>query len=165
MQAEVKDQFLRFIATKTDEAVFSPQDGYFPFSVIADAFEKGTEHGEEAFKQKVRDLYVKNIEIALDAVTKLIASLEEKGYKANKLFLNHSIQQTLILIAVDDKLNIDKDFIGFAYKVASDLQVNLLKEKGVNVCVNFLDSADINNDLLTHEGYTFKFNFQTKKPE
>jgi hypothetical protein len=163
MQAEVKDKFLRFIATKTDEAVFSPKEGYFPFSVIADAFEKGTEHGEEAFKQKVRDLYVKNIEIALDAIGKLLSCIEENNYKVNKLYLNHSISQSLVLIGVDEALIYDENFINIAYSKASEIQSSTSVEKEANIEIGFIDTTDIDEDLVLHEGYTFSYDFNKQK--
>ena len=165
MQAEVKDQFLRFIASKTDEAVFSPKEGYFPFSVIADAFEKGTEHGEENFKQRIRDIYVKKIEIAIEAVTTLVGELDSNGYKASKLYLNHSISESLILISVDDALNSNKEFIQFAYKKASEIQAKLIKDSDSTISINFIDKSVVNEDLLSHDGYAFKFNFNTRTAE
>lgn len=162
MQAGVRDKFLRFIATKTDDAVFNPMDGYFPFSVIADAFEKGTEHGEETFKQKLRDIYVNNIETALDAVTQLLNHIEEHEYTANKLFLNHSINQTFVLIAVNDEYNIDENFIKIAYGKASEIQNEFLNSKETNIEINFIDTSNLNEELIKHDGYSFNFDFKGK---
>ena len=161
MQSEVKNEFYKFIASKTDDAVFSPQDGYFPFSVIADAFEKGTEHGREALKQKIRNLYIRNIEIAVEAVTNLISDIDTKGYKAKKIYINHSIQQSLVLIAIDDHLNIDESFIEYAYSKVIEIQTAASLENQINITISFIEAANINEDLISLDGYSFVYDFST----
>lgn len=156
MQAEVTNQVLEFIARKTDEAVFSPKDGYFPFSVIADAYAKGLEQGEEALKQKVRDLFIENMQITAKSVWELTEFLKGNGYQAKCFYINPNINQSLALIAVDENIYRDKAFIQLAFRKALEIQKSHRDNKHI-LSINFISIEGINNDLLESDGYSFKY--------
>ena len=44
---ELTNSINTWVNSKMSEAVFDPKKGYYPFSIIADAYAKGVEFGEK----------------------------------------------------------------------------------------------------------------------
>jgi hypothetical protein len=155
---------MRFIASKTDEAVLDPREGYFPFSVIADAFEKGKEKGEEIFKEKMREHFVVSVSKSLEAIKEMLTFLDQNNFSIDKLFINPSINQTSALLVVSSSLNTNNEFVSKAYSKASELQLKYFDEFKVNIHIDFIAENDgLNEKMLKHDGFEFSFDLKNSQ--
>ena len=166
-QKEVLDQLLStWAASRSDEVVFNPSSGYYSFDIVTDAYlkglERGTQEGYDKGKQKSVDEYVineyrklffKKANLVSEALTETLAMLKKHNFSASKLFINHSIQGSKILLAIDIKTHHSEDFIKFAYNEAAKIE-DVFYTKELNIHIGFInDVSDLNLQLIRDDGF------------
>ncbi|MDR0801616.1 hypothetical protein [Fluviicola sp.] len=157
---------LEWIATRPDDVVFSPREGFFSFEMIVDAFVKGQEKGAANFKseaeEKLRVKFLDNAKKGIDNYNLLADFLSGKKTQVEKLFLNNSLQGTSILVSIDPSVY-TTDSINDFYAFISKLEVTCFKE-GFNLNIGFIsESESIDYNLLKADGYTFAYNVKEQK--
>jgi len=144
--------------------LFLPQ-GTILLSIVADAYAKGKgdghsigkEEGENMVKEMIRKKYYNNAKLTADAITIMLQTLLNKGFKPNKLFVNNSIDGSSVLLAIKQETHIKDEFIDIAYSEASKLNLQFF-EKGLNLQIAFLpDTENLNIHLLKSDGFGLAF--------
>lgn len=152
---------LEWAATRIDEAVFDPKAGYYPFSIIADAFEKGIEYNEDAFTGKMRKRHYNNASLVVESITSLLAVLKENNFIPTKIFVSISVEEGKILFSIKEEEYITDHFGEIAYSSSAKTKLEYY-DKGLNLQLGFLnDSKEINLDLIKSDGYDIAIDVTT----
>lgn len=151
-------KIIDWAATRLDDAVLDPRDGYYPFAIIADAYQKGIEHGESNLKSKMREKYFENAKGIVTLINEAIQELNNSKIKPNKLFLNLSVHESKLLIALEEIHYQNDNLIEKAYSLSSKLKMKAY-EKGIALTFGFLcDSANLNTSHLKSDGFGVALN-------
>lgn len=161
----ISESLYSWIASRTDEAVFNPKNGYYPFSVIADAFEKGVEHGSETVRQEMKEglrrILVDKTKQSISIINQYIETFKSDGIEPKKLFVDLSIGHTKILIAIEEESYISEKFISKYYSMVSDT-IAKYHEKETTIEVGFLNNAtELNVEMLKADGFHIGINLNT----
>lgn len=161
-QEILSESIIKFAATRSDEAVMNPKSGYYPFNIIAEAFEEGFKKGEDAFKEKLREQFFLNAKLVNEAISSLFKKLEKSKIPPKKIFIDISINGAKILVSIDEATYISDDFIDEFYSNVSDIKSEFY-DKGLNLDLGFLNNKkDTNNILLDCDGYNMGFDLGKK---
>lgn len=153
---------LEWIATRPDEVVFSPKDGYFSFEMLVDAFEKGQEKGKDTFKSDTQEVlrkkFLNNATNAIESLEKLISKLLTKSIEPTKFFLNNSLSGASLLVGIGRDVYLDEALINFCYESVTNIEDESFKA-GFHLSLNYIDDLnELDFDFLKADGYTFAFN-------
>lgn len=160
-QESLSSTIIQWAATRTDEAVLDPTHGYYPFSIIAEAFEKGFEHGEKNLKEKVRGHFFSNAELVVEAINKIIVSFQNENFNPKKLFVNISFESAKIILSFDEATYITDAFLDFAYCLSSDTKLEFF-DKGLKLDVSYLiDSDFIDVSAIKSDGFEIAIDLAT----
>ncbi len=152
-QEALRETIINWAATRSDESVLEPTHGYYPFSIIAEAFEKGLEHGEKNLKEKVRSRFFSNANLVVEAVKEAINKFSDLSFNPLKLFVNISFESSKIILTFDEGDYISDKFLDNAFELSSDLKLNYF-DKGLNLDISYLiDSENINLNTLKSDGF------------
>ena len=162
-QETLTETIINWAATRSDESVLEPTHGYYPFSIIAEAFEKGVEHGEKNLKEKVRSRFFSNANLVVEAVKEAIEKFSMLKFTPTKLFVNISFESSKIILAFDEDAYISEKFLDNAYDLSSELQLHYF-DKGLNLEISYLiDSENLNLTSLKSDGFEVAIDFSTLK--
>lgn len=157
----VREELNKWVATRSDEIVFNPQDGFYPYDMLIDAYKKGRETGEESFKLEVRERFYENAQKVGEGLNEILRVLNTRSISPKKLLVNHSINTSSILLTIEQSVFLNKDFIKFAYEAALEIQK---KYSEINLHISFMDDVpDLNIDLLKADGFGFIYDLPLKK--
>jgi len=166
------EQIKEWAATRSDEIVSVPTTGYYSYDIVVDAYVKGKgdgheigkEEGQNMVKEMIRKKYYNNARLTADALTIMLKTLLEKGFKPNKFFVNNSIDGASVLFAVPYEVHINDDFLDVAYSEASNLKLQFF-DKGLNLQIAFLsDSEKLNISLIKSDGFGLAFDLEKNIP-
>jgi hypothetical protein len=144
-------------ASRSDEVVFNPKQGFYSFDIVADAYEKGITVGKDSFKEELRKKYFDKANIAGEAMNVILSQIFEKKYRVYKVFLNHTIEATTILMVIDEVTHNDDVFIDFAYKKIGEMQ-SKFHSMGLNLDISFVDNnSGLNIKLIKADGFGFAY--------
>jgi len=162
-QETLSEAIINWAATRSDESVLEPTHGYYPFSIIAEAFEKGVEHGEKNLKVKVRGRFFSNANLVVDAINEAMDSFSSLNFSPLKLFVNISFETSKIILSFDEAEYITDQFLDNAYEISSSLQLKFY-DKGLSLDVSYLiDSEHLNLETLKSDGFEVAIDLNTKK--
>jgi hypothetical protein len=160
---ELEIKMNEWVKTRMDDAVFDPKKGYYPFSVIADAYEKGVELGEKYLKDNIKETFQKNMKLVSQAINDINASFKEYKYVPRKLFIKLGIKESKILFSFDEELYLTDQFLDVTYNLASDIRTKSFDE-GICLSVGFLiDSDKLNLEELRSDGFGIGIDLKSKK--
>jgi hypothetical protein len=163
-QETLSSTIIEWAATRTDESVIDPTHGYYPFAIIAEAFEKGIEHGEKNLKEKVRGHFFSNAGLVVEVVNKALAAFKELNFDAKKMFVNISFESSKIILTFDESTYVTDDFLIAAYDLSSELQLFYF-DKGLKLDLSYLiDSKEINLEAIKSDGFEISIDLKTRKP-
>ena len=160
---------LEFAATRSDDAVFDPKAGYYPFSIVAEAYEKGVSHGvnqganhtQNFLIETIRKKFYNNATLISESINIILKVLNQKSYSPLKLFINLSTEGGMILLSVKEEQYISEEFSNFAYEVAAKIELEFFN-KGLNLQVGFLnDKSGSDYKLLQSDGYGISIDLKT----
>lgn len=160
---------LEFAATRSDEAVFDPKAGYYPFSIVAEAYEKGLNHGvnqgvsqgQSIVIETIRKKYYNNATMIAESIKTVLAYLTDNHCAPSKLFINLSTEGGMILLSVNEKQYHSAEFSNFAYDAAAKTELEF-HDKGLNLQIGFLnDNKADNYGLLQSDGYAISIDLTT----
>jgi hypothetical protein len=159
MSNVLETTLLEWAATRNDEVVFNPRDGYYSFSIVADAFEKGKSTGKSEWLSDLRKKYVEGLKIAAQVMNELVDSLKRIDITVRKGFIHNSINETEILLTVDENTYLDSHFIKNAFVLASRIHHRYFEE-GKIIQISYIDETDdLNYKLQRTDGYDFMYDF------
>lgn len=144
--------------------IANPKEGYFPFAVIADAFDKGGDHREKQLREKFVQTQLGRLNGFTEKIVKVLGLLSEQSYHPRELYLSGAQEMLQAIITVPPEEHDSDKFIDAVYALVSQLEVESQKE-GIAIDISFLDHTDgIDRQLLRDEGYTFQLDLSTGKP-
>lgn len=160
----IKTSLLEWIATRTDDAVIHPREGYYPFDVIAEAYERGENDGKEKIKsdltESFRKVFVKNTEKTSIIINMLLDQFSQDNIHPQKLFLDPSISGAKILFSLERQDYIREEFLDKYYGFISDLIANNISND-YKLDVGFIiDSDNLNLDLIKGDGFGLAINLK-----
>jgi len=163
----LEKNLIRWAATREDEVVFNPQKGFYSFDIVLDAYEQGKKigekEGEKTYKQKARDIYFNNLEKTNLALSEMIKTLVEYPCTPTKVFINHTITDTILIIAIDPQIHCEKEFIDKAYAKALELQEQYHGQ--FNLDISFIDDTEnLDLELLKDDGFAFQYDLEKNQP-
>jgi len=162
MQTGFTEEIIKFAATRSDSAVLSPAKGYYPFEIIAEAYEHGVEHGKNNMNQKMRDLYFENASEIAKSSAEIVNLLNKDSFVPEKLFVALSIRNSKILLSFEDDTFTSDEFMDKAYAHIAKIQ-SAYFEKDINVSISYL-GENINHDMLKSDGFEFGIDLKTNSP-
>lgn len=172
-QTEVKKMVTDWAASRPDEVVFNPMEGYYSSDIIMDAYLKGIEKGEEQERKRGvrnllieryrKDFFAKAQELS-NSLYRMIELLETRGYNATKVFLNHTLEQSKIILIIKEGTHHTKEFIDFAYAEAIKIE-NEAKGKLLTLNIGFIEQCEsLNVELLKNDGFDIGYDFNKSAP-
>jgi hypothetical protein len=157
--SEIAEIIKDWAATRPDDVVFNPKEGYYSFDFIVDSFQKGKEVGKQELISSVREKFHENIKRATEAIDLVIKELFTNKFELNKLFINNTIKGTSILFAVNSSTYLSEDFLESAYALASSIEMDFF-EKGSHIQIGFLqDIESLNLESLKEDGYSWSYDY------
>ncbi len=139
----------------------NPQEGFFSFDVVCNAYEKGRKDGKkqlmEQLTSSIKDQYKKT----LDQLMLIINNFEKKGFSCTKFFAN--VQEMSIMLAFEEKVYKSDEFINFAYNYYTEevqlgylpdnkyLNITLIKANGFSVAYDAKNKQELYKADLAHE--------------
>lgn len=155
--SEIIEIIKDWAATRPDEVVFNPKEGYYSFDFIVDSFQKGKEAGKKELISSVKSKYHENIKKATEAIDVIVKDLFTEKYILNKLFINNSIKGTSVLFAVKEDTYLNETFLDKAYSLSSKIELSFF-DLGTNIQIGFLnDSKSLNIELINEDGYSWAY--------
>jgi len=165
VQQDVSLLLYKWAAERTDEVIFNPKNGYYSFGIVADAFQKGMDKGTDHVHSQIREKFVSKGALLVNALEELINRLGEKKYAPSKVFIDHALQNSRILLTVSPDVHHAKEFISFAYSVVSDIEEKYDKSNNLLLTFSFVDEIeDLNTELIKADGYEIAYDLTTKTP-
>lgn len=163
-QQILESKIIDWAATRLDEAVLDPRDGYYPFEIIADAYAKGAEHAEKKLKEKMREKYFDNAKLLTGYINKSLKSLKEANYSPTKVFISLSVNEAKIIFAINDKAYLSDAFLDRAYEISSDIKTHSF-DNGLSLRFGFIgDNENLNYANLQADGFGIALDLETNKP-
>lgn len=161
---DLLSKLYKWAATRTDEVVLNPKDGYYSFDIVADAHQHGVDlgykQGQEAIKQQLRNKFIETLNCSTEAITNFFKALESKSYKPKKVFINHSFLGSTFIITVDDALSVDREFLLFVYNLIADIQDDYRK-RDCNIDISVLaDNENLDQNIIKSDGFDFGFDIE-----
>ncbi|CAN5168902.1 hypothetical protein BH09BAC5_BH09BAC5_10140 [soil metagenome] len=159
------ETLIDWAATRSDEVVYNPKEGFYSFEIVDDAYrkgiergiEKGKELGENSLKEAFRQKYFSKAKLVSEVLGKMLNGFSDNSFQPIRLFMSHSIAGSNLLLTIPEDIHHSEKFIAFAYTEALKLQTEYHKE-GLNLDIGFIDeSSNINLDLLKSDGFEFVY--------
>lgn len=159
---QISDTIINWAATRLDEIVFEPKDGFYSFNIVVDAYEKGAEELNK-IKQSYRDKYFYNAKLSTVAVKDVFEILSSNNVTPNKLFINTSVDGTHILLVLDKSSYQGDEIIDIIYEKFADLQMRYFNEEK-NIKIGLMcDSDKLDINALKEDGFGFGYDFINRK--
>jgi len=157
-QDQISETIINWAATRLDEIVFEPKDGFYSFNIVVDAYEKGAEELHK-IKQTYREKYFHNAKLSTVVVKDAFEILGSSNVKYNKLFINTSIDGTHVLIVLDNASYQCDQTIDLIYNKFADLQVRYFHEEQ-NIKIGLMcDSDKLDVNSIKEDGFGFGYDF------
>lgn len=158
MSEDLTSEIIKFAATRSDSAVFSPTEGYYSFDTVAEAFEQGVEHAEANMMEKIRSNYFDNATRVAEAIKRLIESLKEIQVFPNDVFINLGVRKSKALIRFSDNDYISENLMNKGYQFISDIQSEYF-DKGTNITIGYI-GENVDEDQLKNDGFDINIDLQ-----
>jgi len=159
----LKESITEWVAAQPDDMVFEPKDGFYSFTIVAEAYQKGMEDERKRFIEEMRLKYLDKAKLVVSATNELIKGLSDRKFVLHKFILNHSLSNSLVLLTTDEGTNVDDAFISYVFNEAARIKFEY-SQKGLNVSFMFIDEqSKLNIELLKSDGFDFGYSFDDKK--
>jgi len=156
----ITSEFVKWVAQQ--DSIPNPRDGFYPFDVIADAFDKGKEAKEKELLEKAAGDYLSVFSEFIQQLRKILNLVEEKGFGASELYINGSSSPKAI-IAVNPEHHHTDEFIDQIYGYVSDIEEKC-EELSNGYEISFVDLSDqLDRSMLREDGYAFQLDLSTNK--
>jgi hypothetical protein len=163
IQETLKNTVTEWAATRSDDVVWNYKEGFYSFSVVADAFEKGKEFGESQLKENARKRFYDGALKMTKALNDVLSPLIERKYPLKKLFISHDVGHSKVLISIDENVHDSEDFIDFAYTLVSEIENKYLNEN-LLIDISFLDDCDkLNTEIIINDGFGIAFDIENNR--
>lgn len=163
MEAELKESIITWAATRSDEIVMQPKNGFYSFDIVMDAYRDGKERGKSDFINEIRSEFVSNLKQATTALIGFIVESAGRGYAYSRVFVKHGGRSTFFILTVDEELHNTDNFIDFAYSEAAKLKTSL-QESGLDIDVSFVDEDEHSDfELIKSDGFDFSYDLTHNK--
>ncbi|MEZ0183142.1 hypothetical protein AB9T89_12925 [Flavobacterium oncorhynchi] len=158
------NQFNNYLENHSDDAKTSKiNDFYYHVDVVADAYSRGYNDGEKSAKKEVMDLIVlkakeKFIEKANEVYLSskaLVRSLATKRYKVEKIYINIFHKSPKVIVAVEDSMLLNDDFVEFAYTTIHEMQCSFHSLFQNTLDLSLISTTDLDEELLAKDGFDY----------
>lgn len=157
----ISQNIIDFAATRSDKVVMNPRNGYYPFEIIAEAFNKGEEKAEEEIIEKLRGKFIEKANLTNKAISKVLKRFKKEGFTPRKIFVDISMDNSKVLISVKEKIYVTDNFLDKAHSFVSNLK-SISFDNGLNLGLGFLnDDKKIDLNQLKCDGFEIGFDIQT----
>lgn len=147
----ISKQLMKWAASRPDEVVYNPKEGYYSFDIVADAFEKGKDH----LIEKMRLRFMENADAAVEVLKESFSMLSTLNILPLRVFIKNTVSEASILITVSETDFDSNAFIAEAYSFSASKEDSYSK-KGLNFNLSFInDAPDLNVALIKSDGYSF----------
>lgn len=160
----LKEKLTTWAATRIDEVVFEPTNGYYSFSILADAFEEGKKHAQNAVKTEIRKKYFENSKVVNAAVIEAIKAIMQEQTEPEKIFISLSLGCSKVLMSINEESMRSTDFLKKIYGRLSSIELSYHNDKQTDVSFGLIDESD-NMDicLMSSDGFGFMYDFKESK--
>jgi hypothetical protein len=164
-QVEVKELITTWAATRPDEIISEPRNGFFSTDIVVDAYKAGVKKGKDSnIIEQIRTSFYSKANILSEAISEAATKLFNKDYAPLKIFISHNINESKVLLTFDPETYRDINFINYSYPEIKVIEDKYYTAK-LNLNFSFMgDSAELNYELLHCDGYMIGYDFSIKKP-
>ncbi|MCD8453422.1 hypothetical protein [Tenacibaculum finnmarkense] len=158
------ESFYKYLEENKDNFKDKKVDGYYHTDVIADAYTKGFNNGKEIAKTNVIEDYNKQFiekfvrkstQIYLDT-HKLIDLLHKEKFKINSFYINAFSEYPKVIIAIEEELMLNDEFINLAYRKIFELQKDFKNDYNTTLEMSLSCSENLDTDLLSADGFQYQ---------
>src|SRR6476646_7373876 len=105
-------------------------DLYYHVNVVAEAYSRGYTDGKKSAKEEVTNLILEKAkeqfiekanQVYLSAKA-LVNHLSTKDYKADKIYINIFHKSPKVIVALENNMLLNDEFVEFAYTIIHDMQ-------------------------------------------
>lgn len=156
--------FNEYLANHSEDAKTSKKnDLYYHVDVVAEAYSRGYNDGENSAKKEVLDFFVskakeKFIEkanLVYLSSKALVSHLEVKNYKVEKFYINIFHKSPKVIVAVDDSLLLNDDFVLFTYTKIHEMQCSFHSLFQSTLDLSLVSTTDLDEVLLAKDGFDY----------
>tara|TARA_R110002012_G_scaffold55398_5_gene141462 strand:- start:468 stop:992 length:525 start_codon:yes stop_codon:yes gene_type:complete len=158
------ESFYKYLDENKDNFKDKKVDGYYHTDVVADAYTKGFTNGKEIgentviedySKQFIEKFVRKSTQIYLDT-HKLIDLLSKEKFKIHSFYINAFSECPKVIIAIDEDLMLNDDFINLAYRKIFELQKDFSADYNTTLDMSLSCSENLDTDLLSADGFEYQ---------
>lgn len=156
--------FNDYLALHSDDAETSKiSDLYYHVNVVADAYSRGYNDGEKKAEKEVMALITKKAkerfiekanEVYLSSKA-MVNHLSLKQYKVSKIYINIFHRNPKVIIAVEDYMLLDDDFVEFAYTKINEMKSSFHSLFQSTLDLSLISSEDLDEELLSLDGFDY----------
>lgn len=164
---QLKEEIASWASTKIESTVFVPEDNYYHFDIIADAYIKGGEQEKKRIHAKMTEslkrLVEEKTEILKSSLAGSISKLMEQEYRPTKIFIYMSIDESKVIYAIEESVYLTDEFLDYAYTMSADIKSESYN-KGLPMSMGFIaDNDKINLGALKSDGFDMAMDLKTGK--
>lgn len=166
-ETHLEEEIASWASTKIESAVFTPQEGFYSFEVITEAYEKGKKDGKERLKnllmEDLKNKIEKHANVLKKSLQDSVEHLNKKDYKPTKIFVFLSSHESKIIYAIKESIYTTDDFLDYAYDMSADIKLEAYNN-GSLMSLGFIsDNENINFDALKADGFDMAMDLITGK--
>ena len=152
----ISKQILDWASTKSDEVVLSPMNGFYPFHIVAEAYEKGKEDNEKQSREIVFNEFMTRVAKVNKYILQSLHYIKDNNFTPLQLFLNYDYNHAQALILIDESEHLQDSFIDTIYPLISKIELSSLEETNLNLDISFVDfNPDFDSEAVKSEGFSF----------
>lgn len=168
MSAQIKsttgtELFYAYLNKFKDDVRSKSSDNYYHVDVVADAYSQGFCDGEKSGKKEFVDAIIKNrIEKLTQKanqvyiLTNLVVTfIKNSGYSVNSFYINIFHESPKVIIAVDNDLLINDDFIEKSYLKVFEMKHIFNTLFDVTLDMGLVGAAELDIESLSDDGYEY----------
>lgn len=157
------DLFRNYLDRYKDEAKSTSQDGYYHVDVVAEAYNQGFSDGAKSgrkefvnnvVKQRVEEFTQKAQQVYI-LTQHVIVALKKEGYSVNSFYINIVHKNPQVLIAVNNQLLLEDDFITLVYQKIFEMKKIFNDLFKVTLDMGVIESEGLDIQAVTADGYEY----------
>lgn len=151
MPTESRSKIEAYLDTVKDQISHVELDGYLPVDRVIDAFNKGEEHGKNAFLENLTNGFMTKAVQQFIYSNNILKLLNEKQYLIYSCYISPVEKKTIF---VTDEANIvDDEFIKYFYSKASDFEDRFKRDLSERIRFSFMSNENIDEEELEYDNF------------
>jgi hypothetical protein len=158
------NQFNHYLEFHSADAKTSKiTDLYYHVNVVAEAYSRGFTDGEKSAKkevvdvmmQKAKEKFVEKANQVYLSAKAMANHLAAKEYKIDKIYINIFHKSPKVIVALDDSLLLDDEFVEFAYSKIHEMQCSFHSLFQSTLDLSLIGTTDLDEVLLAKDGFDY----------